>query len=426
MPLAEAKRELIGPRRWTDVLYLHLSSYFQVLPPSGPRRPRLPLPARHRVRTADQAAGGRQVRDRHQPLPDGLRLRLRHLVRTRPLPVPSACTRGAPSTTSPPASRWSSATSWPRTRATCRASPRWPDWLQQAAPDAPMDMIRASIDRVSPTTACSAACVAALDDDGPGRRVRPQPPWQGYGFRWMDEELPKLRPLVGLPGLAGDPSPGSRRSGALFEAVRDDPTIRKVVLTRSRRVDLDGENVTVLPLDTPGGAGRAGPLPRDPARPDAARDGRRPAARSPAPLRAPRQRPARGARPARAGPARLGRVQGPRQRLPPAERHGRGRPCRRPGQGRGHACSTCSALADRPAAARPRDAPPRALPVDLRRRSRSCGTGSAAGGWSCCWPRPGRSRPRSRTASGSGSRVVPARTTPSSASARARSTARGA
>ncbi len=43
----QARRELIGPRRWSDVLYLHLSSYFLVL-----RRPvlddaGLPLPARH-------------------------------------------------------------------------------------------------------------------------------------------------------------------------------------------------------------------------------------------------------------------------------------------------------------------------------------------------------------------------------------------
>ena len=39
MPLDQAKRELVGPRRWSDVLYLHLSSYFQVL-----RRPVLDDP----------------------------------------------------------------------------------------------------------------------------------------------------------------------------------------------------------------------------------------------------------------------------------------------------------------------------------------------------------------------------------------------
>ena len=39
MPLDQARRELVGPRRWADVLYLHLSSYFQVL-----RRPVLDDP----------------------------------------------------------------------------------------------------------------------------------------------------------------------------------------------------------------------------------------------------------------------------------------------------------------------------------------------------------------------------------------------
>ncbi len=57
--------------------------------PAGPRRPGLPVPARHGVRPAHQAARGRQVRDRHRPLPDGLRLPLRDLGR-RALPVPPA------------------------------------------------------------------------------------------------------------------------------------------------------------------------------------------------------------------------------------------------------------------------------------------------------------------------------------------------
>ena len=117
----------------------------------------------------------------------------------------------------------------------------WPDWLQQAAPDAPMDMIRASIDRVSPYDRVQRGLLAAVDE-ATGRRVRPQPPWQGSGFRWMDEELPKFPHWWAFPV-----SPVTHRldpsARAVFEAVRDDPSIRKVVLTRSRRLDLDGENV---------------------------------------------------------------------------------------------------------------------------------------------------------------------------------------
>jgi len=40
---------------------------------------------------------------------------------------------------------------------------------------------------------------------------------------------------------------------AVFEQVRDDPSIRKIVLTRGRRVSLDGENMVVCPLDSPEG-----------------------------------------------------------------------------------------------------------------------------------------------------------------------------
>src|SRR5690606_23952713 len=40
---------------------------------------------------------------------------------------------------------------------------------------------------------------------------------------------------------------------AVFEQVRDDPSIKKIVLTRRRRIDLGGENVVVCPLDSPEG-----------------------------------------------------------------------------------------------------------------------------------------------------------------------------
>ena len=42
-------------------------------------------------------------------------------------------------------------------------------------------------------------------------------------------------------------------SRAIFEVVRDDPSVKKIVLTRSQRVDLDGDNVVVVPLDSPEG-----------------------------------------------------------------------------------------------------------------------------------------------------------------------------
>ena len=246
MPLDQAKHELVGPRRWSDVLYLHLSSYFQVL-----RRPVLDDPGfRFRLDTVCGQRTKQLVVDKYEvgisrylmdsgfdfdtwsdalhpfhPLYSrrtfdhvaaGFPLVKRNFLAENPRDVPGFAA--------------------------------WPDWLQQAAPDARMDLIRASIDRVSPYDRVQRGLLAALDD-ATGRRVRPQPPWQGAGFRWMDEELPKFPHWWAFPvsPVTHRLDPGAR---ALFEAVRDDPSIRKVVLTRSRRIGLDGENVTVLPLQT--------------------------------------------------------------------------------------------------------------------------------------------------------------------------------
>jgi CDP-glycerol glycerophosphotransferase (TagB/SpsB family) len=40
---------------------------------------------------------------------------------------------------------------------------------------------------------------------------------------------------------------------AVFEAVKDDPSIKKIVLARSRYIDVDGENVVMVPLRSPEG-----------------------------------------------------------------------------------------------------------------------------------------------------------------------------
>lgn len=44
---------------------------------------------------------------------------------------------------------------------------------------------------------------------------------------------------------------------AVFEEVRDDPSIKKIVLTRSRKIEVTGENVVVLPLLSPEGQAHA-------------------------------------------------------------------------------------------------------------------------------------------------------------------------
>ena len=408
MPLADAKRDLIGPRRWSDVLYLHLSSYFQVL-----RRPVLDDPGfRFRLDTVCGQRTKQLVVDKYEigigrylmdsgfefdtwtdalhpfhpmysrrtfdHVAAGFPLVKRNFLAENPRDVPGFAA--------------------------------WPDWLRQAAPEAPMDMIQASIDRVSPARPGAARPARVRRRDGPVGGCGPQPPWQGYGFRSMDEELPKFAHWWAFPVSSATHrlDPGAR---AVFEAVRDDPTIRKVVLTRSRRLDLDGENVVVLPLETREGQAAARAVPGDPARHD------RRAPRST--CRCPRnlhhfvhvgQRPAD-----RAGSAGRSAIAARRPSRTLASDYRRlnamvvASKADAHGQGRRHSAQPASAVADRSAPARPGDPPPTTpFPTTCVGQSRSCATGWAAVAWWCS----GRDRADAATGvlgrrAGPARRVVP-------------------
>ena len=54
MPLDRGEAQLLGPRRWTDVLYLHLSSYFLAFRRPVLDDPGFRLPARQRVRQGEK------------------------------------------------------------------------------------------------------------------------------------------------------------------------------------------------------------------------------------------------------------------------------------------------------------------------------------------------------------------------------------
>ena len=244
MPLDEARAQLIGPRRWSDVRYLHLSSYFMVL-----RRPVLD-DAGFRFRL-DTVCGqlskqlvvekyeigiGRYLMDAgyaFETLADALypfhpmysRRTFDHVAAGFPLVKRNFLAEN------------------PRDIPAFEA---WPEWLIAAAPDASLEHIRASIARVSPDDRVRRSVLTNVDETT-GARLRPKPAWQGFGFRRRDDEAPKLSHWWAFP-VAPDThrlDPGAR---AVFEAVREDPTIHKVVLTRSRRLDLVGENVHVLPI----------------------------------------------------------------------------------------------------------------------------------------------------------------------------------
>ena len=146
MPLDQAKR-VLGPRPWADVRYLHLSSYFLVL-----RRPVLDDPGfRFRL---DHVRGQRDkmlVVDKYE----WASAATSWTPGSTSTPGPTRCTRStrstraACSTWSRAASPWSSATTWGRTPARARLR-RLAEGCSAVAPGRAVDMIRASIERVSP------------------------------------------------------------------------------------------------------------------------------------------------------------------------------------------------------------------------------------------------------------------------------------
>lgn len=249
MPLAEAKRRFIGPRHWGDDRYVHLSSYFLVF-----RRPVLDDPGfRWRLDTVTPQDEKRLVIHKYEVgisrylvdagfefdtyLPDLWAfhpLYGRHFF--------ELVERGFPLVK----------------RNYLGENPRhvagledWEERLRHFVPDAPFAAMRVHLERVTPPALLREAYAARLDPDG--RRHIPLRATQGFGLRRLDRETPSLRHWWAFPvSASGRLDPGLR---AVLEEVREDPSVHKVVLTRGRplRDALDGERVTVLPMDTPDG-----------------------------------------------------------------------------------------------------------------------------------------------------------------------------
>ncbi|HXH79823.1 rhamnan synthesis F family protein [Nocardioides sp.] len=247
VPLAEAKERFVGPRKWTDVNYLHLSSYFLVY-----RRPVVSDPGfRFRLNTVSSQRDKMLVVHKYEVgisryLMDAgfdFETYLPELHAFHPLysgEVFDLIERGLPLVK----------------RNYLGENPlhvidldAWPDRLRAVAPLAPVEKIVANIARVSPADRLHEAYTVRLDDQG-RRIVAPRSVWGG-ALRKLDRESPAFGHWWAFCAnpRTGRLDPGLR---AVFEQVRHDPSIRKVVLTGPRRLDdvLEGDNVTVLPLNT--------------------------------------------------------------------------------------------------------------------------------------------------------------------------------
>lgn len=247
IPLAEAKQRLLGPRHFSDVHYLHLSSYFLAF-----RRPVVADPGfRWRLDTVVPQEAKALVVHKYEVgmsrylvdagfdfdtwLPE---LQPFHPLYSRH--VFDLVERGFPLAK----------------RNFLGENPRrapgvgeWRERLEEVAPTARTEEMAANIARVSDPTRLHDAYDVTQDPATGRRTVRPSP-LAGHPFRRMDRETPSFSHWWAFAaGPSGRLDPGVR---AVLDAVRDDPSLHAVVLTRTRALldDVSGARVTVVPIGT--------------------------------------------------------------------------------------------------------------------------------------------------------------------------------
>ncbi len=123
---------------------------------------------------------------------------------------------------------------------------RWKERILELVPDARVDVFEHNLRRVAPADAMFRTSRVLTGPDGlvdydralnrkemrVEDRVAPR-----FDHWWAFAVSPVEHVLTG-------------NERAIFDEVRDDPSIKKIVLTRSREIDLDGENVVLLPLSS--------------------------------------------------------------------------------------------------------------------------------------------------------------------------------
>lgn len=121
------------------------------------------------------------------------------------------------------------------------------DWKQRILrelPDAPVESMERHLLRVSDYEKLYRNLAITLSPAG--HPIRPRL-LTGQAFALTDAATPTHDHWWAFPVCAFTHRfTGNER--ALFEAVKDDPSIKKIVLTRKRHIDVDGQNVIVLPL----------------------------------------------------------------------------------------------------------------------------------------------------------------------------------
>ena len=119
---------------------------------------------------------------------------------------------------------------------------RWKDWLLEAAPHAPVATIEQSLHRSIDNEKLFARLHLPSEGESEQERLL-----SNREIEEADAHVPKNDNWWVFPVCAYNHTLGGNER-AVFESVRHDPSIRKIILTRSRHIDLDGDNVVVVPL----------------------------------------------------------------------------------------------------------------------------------------------------------------------------------
>nr|WP_255669059.1 rhamnan synthesis F family protein [Aeromicrobium duanguangcaii] len=125
----------------------------------------------------------------------------------------------------------------------------WKERLLEVAPEAPVEVLEESLLRTAPADRLARSFAIERGDDGEVVVPTPMTPRE---FKKADTAAPR-RPDRWV--FVVDPATGMLpdNSRAIFDLVRDDPAITKIVLSRSVRLEPAGRNVVCLPERSPAG-----------------------------------------------------------------------------------------------------------------------------------------------------------------------------
>jgi CDP-glycerol glycerophosphotransferase (TagB/SpsB family) len=126
----------------------------------------------------------------------------------------------------------------------------WKRRVLEFVPGAPVSMFEANIERIAGHDRLMRSFAVRTDDDG--SLIDPYEGLSHKQFRALDDVAPKFDHWWAFPVCAFDHTfAGNER--AVFEEIRSDPAIKKIILTRSKPVRVDGENVVSVPIGSPEG-----------------------------------------------------------------------------------------------------------------------------------------------------------------------------